>query len=634
MSKSKKTKQPATSPIEQQPAIKKHITSPVWMQSKIVFVIGALVVAAIYIFLYQQIFDHKIADAEDNLQYIFYAKSLAYGYGFTNWDGSLHTNYPIFHPLVMSIVLRAGGTLITCKILNGIYFGLALLLFYGLFYKLTNNILIAFATTLFVETNVVPLWYSTVLFSEIPFLFYSSLAILLFYKLMDKTQVNRKSMSLAILFCIFACVLPYIRFVGYVFLVAALLFLLIHITHNLLKYKKLHRVYTATLVILALVFGVYKFAWDTYGSQFNTSDGLPYVFNGYGTYLLANEDGTAMTLKDYPILLERLQASLLNYFSKTTPNLLFLKHITTFSETTDIDLRCGLQPRDYYSTHPSGLDYFIGSITFGFIIFGGIQYRKNKLTHFFAIYCLGYFLAISLNFPKHCLDGCRFLLPIFPILMVLFITGLCKLVTLIANRIITETNVINIALHNATMPVVLALFALFLYPKYSTALEIEMANAHIKHLVDFSDVDYNIKPWTLNVLNYLSVCAWIKHNIPDTATIAFRKPMVFQLYTDRYNRNSATTFPAFNSTPEEVIQYFMEKKIEYAVLDTWYSAAFHTIVPAIQKYPAAFDILLELPGDIDNGINSTYIVKFNPEKIDINELNLTEKENTDYETKK
>lgn len=175
-----------------------------------------LILGIAFILSYNFIYDNKIDTNGDNAGYYILAKSIATGKGYSNIhrpDEPAANHLPPGYPVIISSVFKVFGTKIsTVKIANGVLFFISLCVLFLIFKILTRNKLLAFAATLALLFNAHLLRFSTLMMSEIPFLLFSSLSILVYLK-MDKGISPLKNSKLLLLILLLACTF-YIRTTG------------------------------------------------------------------------------------------------------------------------------------------------------------------------------------------------------------------------------------------------------------------------------------------------------------------------------------------------------------------------------------------------------------------------------------
>ena len=146
-------------------------------------ILYSLIITILFVPVYQHIFDKKVALLGDNAAYFILGKALANGDGFVNAniiDKPKANHFPPGYPAFMAMVMKTfGDKITTLKTANGVLLWLSLLILFFFFRNISKNIDLSFIITLALVFNIHLLQYSTWMMSEIPFLFTSSLSLLL-----------------------------------------------------------------------------------------------------------------------------------------------------------------------------------------------------------------------------------------------------------------------------------------------------------------------------------------------------------------------------------------------------------------------------------------------------------------------
>jgi dolichyl-phosphate-mannose--protein O-mannosyl transferase len=169
-----------------QTSAKKKTVNP-----KYLYWTGLVIIAIVYFKVYASTFDYKLDMNGDNVYYYSLGNALADGKGYVDVIGfneTPHNRFPPGYPFIVSLAIRAGCGIAGIKILNGVFLFFACVILYHLFYRITKNIFLTFAVTLMVATNYHLLRSATIMMSEIPFLFFTSLTLLLFSFLLDRKK--------------------------------------------------------------------------------------------------------------------------------------------------------------------------------------------------------------------------------------------------------------------------------------------------------------------------------------------------------------------------------------------------------------------------------------------------------------
>jgi hypothetical protein len=66
-----------------------------------------------------------------------------------------------------------------------------------------------------------------------------------------------------------------------------------------------------------------------------------------------------------------------------------------------------------------------------------------------------------------------------------------------------------------------------------------------------------------------------------------------------------------HATPEEVLEIFQRQRVDYVIIDRWFSHGYTTIIPAAQKYPQHFFVAHQIGGNTEQE-PPTYVLRFVP----------------------
>ena len=235
---------------------------------------------------YDKMFDKKLDVNGDNIVYYSLGKSLYEGNGYTNvinFNESPHTHFPPGYPAFIAAGMNftSDGDYVFFKKVNGFLLGLSLLLFLWILKRITkSNLAVAMTTVLLAAMHKELLRFSTMVMSEMLYLFLTMIVIFLAIRLYDKGSFKNYSWRTYGLLIIFLFSIAYIYFVrtmGLSMNLGIIVWLAVIIVWQLfLLYKKKKNndfvavqsykqkiFYFSTLFILASVaVGFAKFSWD------------------------------------------------------------------------------------------------------------------------------------------------------------------------------------------------------------------------------------------------------------------------------------------------------------------------------------------------------------------------------------
>lgn len=190
------------------------------------------ILTVLFILVYSYIFNPKIDLNGDNCDYYMGATSIAQGHGYSNIsvvspDGYPPINtFPIGYPLIMATVRVFTDSILAQKLLNGIFYILSVIFLYFLMVKLGISKVLAFIIGVLIIMNERLLHFSTMMMSEMSFLFTSVSAIFYIYKMQESKKFFLKSVWFY--WSLVAIVLNYhIRTQGITLIAAVILFFII-----------------------------------------------------------------------------------------------------------------------------------------------------------------------------------------------------------------------------------------------------------------------------------------------------------------------------------------------------------------------------------------------------------------------
>ncbi|MGK7391185.1 MAG: ArnT family glycosyltransferase [Candidatus Cyclobacteriaceae bacterium M2_1C_046] len=318
-------------------------------------------------------YENKVALLGDNANYYILGKALAQGDGFTlisHPNKPPNNHYPPGYPALVSVALKiTGDSLQAVKIFNCLLFIGSVLLTYLLISRWINPVL-GVVAAVFCALNSHMLFYSSIMMSEVPYLFFSLLTLYFFINIRSEFSIKDKYLYLTLL----ALVLTYyIRSLG----VALLLGMLIHL---LIQRKWKHSTFFVILFILMAL------PWSIRSSNLGGSSYMNQLkmVNPYQPAL-----GEAST-GDF---IDRIGENLVRYVTKEIPSAFY----PAFDPEYGKDAGAG--------------DWLFGMVLIGFGIWGLWLIKQYRFL------LLGYLLAtfgILMLWPQ-VWYGVRFIVPIIPL---------------------------------------------------------------------------------------------------------------------------------------------------------------------------------------------------------------------------
>jgi 4-amino-4-deoxy-L-arabinose transferase-like glycosyltransferase len=441
-----------------------------------------LILLVSFVTIYSSIFDKKVSLVGDNASYYILGTALATGEGYTNiqhLEKEAHYHYPPGYPVIIAGVAKLfSNDIITIKICNGILFLGAILLLFFIVKQLTQNDHIAFAVSLLSLLNYHLLTYSTIMMSEIPFLFFSMLSVWLFLKIDFTKPILKNGLFFGLIICVAFSF--YIRSIALALLVS----LVFYLTFK----KKWHYAITlfvgCVLLYLPWMFRNQAATGNTYISQLALKN--PYQ----------PEQGT-IGLSD---IFERVFVNLARYITKEMPSSVLHVEEVVYSDAT-----------------ATFWEWFLGFLVIASVVCG--LYKLQQFRIFVLAYVIAFF-GILLLWPS-VWYGIRFVLPLLPLLIFLAVLGGMEFLQWFSAKIISNTEQKLIP----ALLIVLFVGWLFVYGYQSISKLNGLSNG----------------VFTTNYQNYFALADWIKENAADDAVTVARKEGLFYLFSQKNVTNYQRT---------------------------------------------------------------------------------------------
>ncbi|MCT4624578.1 MAG: glycosyltransferase family 39 protein [Schleiferiaceae bacterium] len=395
---------------------KKQVESKETVQnsSKSLWIFSGILLVIFFI-AYQFVFDKKLDLGGDNGGYYILGKALSTGNGYTNIHhvgDPAHNHFPPGYPALLAIFMFFSDSIIFLKIMNGVLLAGSALLLFKVFSKVSKDYRLAFVASLLMLFNMHLMKYSTIMMSEIPFLFFGSLTLLLFLNSSEKENIFKSPSFYGTI--IVSSYAFHIRTAGIALIGGIILYLLIQ--------KNWKYLVSYTLGFIAL--GI---PWYLRGQSLGGSKYLKQLFliNPYRP-----EEGS-MGIADW---FTRFTNNLTRYISKEIPHGVF--------PGAKVD----------YSPDAVEAQWFLGILCLALIIFGLIK-LKNYRT-FFIGYIGGTF-GILLLWPDVWFSV-RFMLPLIPIFLFLIIYAIIELLGILLTKA---------GINKAASPYLALILAFFFLPQ-------------------------------------------------------------------------------------------------------------------------------------------------------------------------
>ena len=332
------------------------------------------------------LFDANLSLTGDNAQFINLGRSLADGHGLSETiegEPIPHTKYPFGFPLLLAIThIIFPSNLIALKSLVVLLYAISIPLTYLLIRRFAAPLIALGASALCLASPLL-LDYSHQVMSEIPFLLFSLIALLLLHRAQKSSTLS--TLALAIIAMIAAY---HIRSAGIILIATGIIFFALH-----KKWKEAGLIAIGSL-LLALPYQIRNASLG----------GTPYIKQLLSINPYRPEEG-ALT---FTALIERILANLELYGIQIIPHI-FLPSIYIHA------------------------NYFVGLVFSGLILYAlitGLMRDGNMLASCISPAILGLYIL----WP-HVWSDTRFLIPAIPILFYAILTSMDELLQLLARAL-------------------------------------------------------------------------------------------------------------------------------------------------------------------------------------------------------
>jgi hypothetical protein len=248
------------------------------------------------------------------------------------------------------------------------------------------------------------------------------------------------------------------------------------------------------------------------------------------------------------------------------------RFINNFKRYVTIEIPHGLFPgREALYNEPATFGMWVT----GFAIMGLAVYGLVKTPRFRNLvmgYLLGTFFILML-WPD-IWNGVRFMLPVVPLLLFYFLKGIFEIV---------QGTLQFLSIGKRFHPALFLGLGIF----YWGAIQTLHADAK--------------SPVGNNWANYFEIATWIKENTPPHTLVACGKPELFYIYS-----GTPTFRFQFTKDDQALLTHLRERKADYVVIDQVYGNTVNYLLPAVQKNPDKFEVILQLQNP------ETYLLKFHP----------------------
>lgn len=354
-----------------------------------------ILLSVLWAIIYAIVFNTKINLGGDNAVYYILGDALSSGEGYTNIHNTNmipNNHFPPGYPAVLAFFMLISKKIVFLKFVSGLFFLGTILISFRIFEILLENRKLAFVIAALVLLNGNLLEYSSIMMSEIPYLFFGSLTLLLFM-LSERNDHFLKDWRFWAMLVV-ASFSFHIRTAGIALIGGLVLYLLVN--RKWLKFG-----------VFSVGFGLLGLPWFLRGQSLGGSSYLKQLLqvNPYRP-----EDGMA-TVSDF---ITRLTYNITRYFEVEIPRAFFpnktVQYQNYMRELTGNELPQGYESEGFM---------LIGIVLFALMVLGVFNMKKYR--SFVAFYLIGS-ATILLLWP-YVWFGTRFILTIIPFMIFAAVLG-------------------------------------------------------------------------------------------------------------------------------------------------------------------------------------------------------------------
>ncbi len=482
--------------------------------------VAALFLAIVAVGFSAMFFNPLLSTIGDNAQFIVLGKSLLAGHGLSHInapDQKPDTKYPFLYPLILAGVMWVVPGSVGALKMTGVAACVgAALLYYPLFRKSTEPAVALGAAALAVLSPDI-LRHSSIVIAEVPYLFIS-MAALAFVSWAEGRRPERFWVPVALVLVMAAY---YIKATGVALAVAVVLVLLVR------RKPGWAFGFLGGFILLALPWALRARSIGSGGTY------IDYLFmkDPYRPYLGTIAPGA---------LLSRFTGNVALYFQSIVP-----ESIVPFLGKPGVAPGAGLR--------------LVWSAVSVLVAVGVIHrlVRRRTVLDFYLVA----FLGICVLWPR-VWAGTRFIVPVIPLLLLCFLSGLRILVDF-AGRMSR--------------------------PRVRDACWVTLS---ILLAVGFVSADRVEAGWdrryTPDWESYFEAARWVESHTPPESVVICRKPYLFFLVSDRRSMG----YP-FSADTGEVLRSLEENRATHVAIDQfrWTGTSALYLVPTVLAYPDRFDVI-------------------------------------------
>lgn len=561
--------------------------------NKIFHIFLLVVVSFVFYVNYDAMFDKKLDMNGDNIQYYSLGRSLNNGTGYSDVMGfevKPHTHFPPGYPAFISVMLNFsnGNGFLPIKKANGFFLFVSIISLFYLVKKVSNNnVVLAFCAAMLICVQKDLLRWSTIMMSEMLFLFLTMVAISAILHLVKKKSLRDLSKWDYVVAVVFALSIAYIYFVrtmGISLIVGLLGWLgcmALWQGYKFMRAKKEQQpdtiapcrnriIYLGCLMALVVIpFMAAKFAWGL------RNQSIGHVQSDYISDF-KKKGGKGEVMATWSDWSERVYKNAKSYLAQMMPETVLAKQFEKKDPVT-------------------GSDIVIGLFVFIMVMIG---FWRTGWSGFLLFSYLAVTFGVLLFWPEQ-YTSVRYYVTVIPLILFLFLNGIWNVVSFLVGKIRVSWAKEH-SCHVASLSVILLCF-FWLFPLQQDAQATYRDLARLPYKKIVADQ---------NCLNFYEALDWCKHNLSDSSRMVCRKPELYYIYS---GFKKSVSFPYY-AAPDSIMSYLDKMKATNIILDNWYKHAYVTLYPAVKKYPEKFKAIHTI-GKVDtvNKTNPVYVIEYNPE---------------------
>lgn len=445
-----------------------------YSKEKLLTFLALVVLFFTFFYVYSSIFDKKIDLNGDNMYYFYLGKNLYENKTYAVFFDILqspHGHFPPGYPLIIAFFMTFSKSVIFIKVINGIFLFSSSLLIFFMVRKIVGDMYIAFTSAFFLLYNSFLLNYSTIMMSEVPFIFFSTLSIFLLSSAdYEKPSYKNTLFFLGIITIYFSFL---IRSQGIAILGGIIFFYLLS--------KKWQYLFSSLAI-----FGLCTIPWIMY-KKWNGITGSSYLQQLAMKNPYRPENGNL----DIDGLFTRIASNAQRYIDKEIPSSI-INNISVIYQGE------GFVKWSYWG-------YGVIILIFAVIGIWKIQTKRNLIIGY-----IGGTLAILMLWPE-VWNGTRFLLPIVPFIAFSCFYGIKSILDWVLEKVLKS----NIRFNGLILIIII----------------LSSNNEGIRQL----KLKAKQKDYYETYQRYFDVSSWVKQNIKDkNEVIVCRKPELFHHFSSTY----------------------------------------------------------------------------------------------------